>query len=429
MMSKPIESNTKDNLFLPQFCEIYTVFVGVIVTELLAFVIVFAQLNKTEYGWHTIAEVFLPQLAMISLLMQWVTLGSMGLLCAIRRHLQQLDNNVIAGVISYLLILLVTAVVSEGAYRLNLNLLGEPISFIVTHQWLLLKNVGISALGSAFLLGYLYHRWQWKKSLLMLSYVVIVLATFWLTELASFFQAAPAWRQQVAEQQIFFWHNLGISAILSAIILHYFYVQYYWRTETEVNANARAQALQARIRPHFLFNSLNSIATLIYSQPTKAEQAILDLADLFRASLVDAKQGITFAEELGWCQQYLNMETLRLGERLHVIWNVATIPPNAILPPLCLQPLLENAIYHGIQPLETGGTINITGLFEGSRIQITIDNPLPPTVFKHQGHQLAQQNIQQRLQLFFGTQAKLNVDKHLETYHVSLIFPYRQKKL
>lgn len=349
-------ANTDDNLFLPDFCKMYTVFVGIVVTELLAAVLVLAPLSQIGYDWGYVRKNLVTDLAMVSLFMQSVTLISMALLCLVRRWLCALDSNIIAGLVSYLLILIVTLGISEIA-------------------------------------------WQFKEFTL----------------------------SSASYHQLFLWRNLGISAIIGAIAWHYFYLQSHWKTETEALASARAQALQARIRPHFLFNGMNTIASLIRFQPEKAEQVVEDFADLFRASLTEVKSCVTIKKELALCRQYLGIEALRLRERLQVVWKVDNIPDDALLPPLCLQPLLENAVYHGIQPLPEGGTISIYGLFDGKYIQLDVENPLAATVSPHQGNRMAQQNIQQRLLFFYGTQAKLNVQRGADKYRVVLYFPYKNQ--
>ncbi|RKZ78771.1 MAG: sensor histidine kinase [Candidatus Parabeggiatoa sp. nov. 1] len=360
MATKKTLTGADDNLFLPHFCEVPTVFFGVLVTELLAFVFVLVPLSQTGYDWNYVKQNLIADLAMVSLFMQWITLVSLALLCLVRRWLRWLNNNIVVGLISYLLILMVTGGVSELAWQFNEYLLSTELTWSTTPH------------------------------------------------------------------QLFLWRNLGISAIISAIALRYFYIQYQWKKETEALASARAQALQARIRPHFLFNSMNTIASLIRFQPEKAEQAVVDFAQLFRASLADAKTGyVTFQEEVALCRQYLSLEVLRFGERLQVVWEIDNIPENALLPPLCLQPLLENAVYHGIQPLPEGGIITVIGLFDGKYIQLDIKNPFVEAQSKHQGNRIAQQNIHLRLQAFYGTEAKLSIQTHADTYQVVIRFPYK----
>jgi len=415
-----------DELFLPNFCSVYTVFIGVIVTQLLVFVVVLAPLNKTGYDWHYVTHDLISDMAMVSLFMQWITLVSMAILCSTRHQLGQLKSNVIAGLLSYLIILLITLLISELAYRIQETFLRDEIRlFTPTHHWFLLQNLMVSAMIGAIILSYINYRQWWQTRFIIFSYFVLLLATLIMSELISYWQT-PSWLQpQAAQHQLFLWRNFGISAILTAIVLRYFFMQYQWKQMTQANANTQIQALQARIRPHFLFNSMNSIATLIRTQPEKAEQAVLDFADLFRASLVEAKHGVCLRDEILWCQQYLAIEALRLEERLQVLWEIEQLPQEALLPPLSLQPLLENAIYHGIQPLAEGGTIQIIGRFNGSQIELHIKNPLPQNTMPHQGHQLAQHNIQQRLKIFFGEKSQFIRKKTAQDYEVTIGFPYQ----
>jgi two-component system sensor histidine kinase AlgZ len=188
------------------------------------------------------------------------------------------------------------------------------------------------------------------------------------------------------------------------------------------------QALSARIRPHFLFNTLTTIASLTRIDPALAEQAVEDLAELFRASVGDAKQRISLAEELVLCRQYLRIESLRLGERCQIEWQIDTLPLDASIPPLTLQPLLENAICYGIQPRPEGGVIRVTGLCDGRHIKIDIENPLPPESHqdKRQGLHLALDNLRQRLQACYG--GSLETRHGPVLYQVSLRFPYHPHK-
>src|SRR5260221_9716705 len=175
----------------------------------------------------------------------------------------------------------------------------------------------------------------------------------------------------------FFAANLGIGAIVAALALRYFYVSGEWRHNVELQARARVHALQARIRPHFLFNSMNTIAALTRPAPAPAEGAVQDLADLFRANLNEKRSNIPLKEELEVARIYQRIEQLRLGERLHVIWDVTALPMRALVPGLLMQPLLENAIYHGIEPRPTGGTVIVSGALDDDIIGLTVKNPLP----------------------------------------------------
>jgi len=247
------------------------------------------------------------------------------------------------------------------------------------------------------------------------------------------FWAGHAWAQRAGSPSPLFperhWSfllpNLLIAAIVGALALRYFYVASEWRRSVELEARSRIRALQARIRPHFLYNSLNTVASLTRSDPARAEEAIEDLADLFRVSLSDARAQITLREELEVARIYQRIEQLRLGERLQVRWRVADLPPDAIVPSLLLQPLLENAIGHGIEPLPEGGTVLVEGACDGERITISISNPVSATAKAvRSGNRMALDNIRQRLQLAFAGRASVTVDDGGEQYRVVLQFPW-----
>jgi two-component system sensor histidine kinase AlgZ len=191
----------------------------------------------------------------------------------------------------------------------------------------------------------------------------------------------------------------------------------------KVQAQARLQALQARIRPHFLFNSMNTIAALIGSDPGRAEEAVEDLSDLFRATLSEAQSMIPLKQELEVARIYQRMEQLRLGERLTVDWDVAGLPMRARIPGLMVQPLLENAIYHGIEPLPEGGTVSVAGRRDDGDVVLTISNPRAPGATRRKGNRLALDNIRQRLELAFGRRAGVEVEESEKRYRVTLRFP------
>ena len=218
--------------------------------------------------------------------------------------------------------------------------------------------------------------------------------------------------------------NLGIAAIVGAVALRYFYVAHEWRRNVELEARARVRALQARIRPHFLYNSLNTVAALTRSDPARAEEAIEDLADLFRVSLSDSRAQISLREELEVARIYQRIEQLRLGDRLQVRWKVADLPPRAIVPSLLLQPLLENAINHGIEPLPEGGTVTVEGSVEGGEVTISVSNPVSPVARAvRSGNRMALDNIRQRLELVFPGRSGVEVADSADAYRVRLRFP------
>jgi two-component system sensor histidine kinase AlgZ len=226
-----------------------------------------------------------------------------------------------------------------------------------------------------------------------------------------------------ARPGVFLLRNVGIGLIVTALALRYFYVAHEWRRSVELRAAARVHALQARIRPHFLFNSMNTIAALTRSNPPRAEAAVQDLADLFRATLADKGDTITLAEELEVARTYQRMEQLRLGARLQVEWRTASLPTNALVPGLMIQPLLENAIYHGIEPRPEGGTVTITGEVSGDLVTIVVRNPLDPMPGQREGNRLALANIRERLSLLYGERALMKSGRFDAEYIVTLRFP------
>ena len=206
--------------------------------------------------------------------------------------------------------------------------------------------------------------------------------------------------------------NLLISAVLAGIALRYFYLAQELRQRQRAELEARIQALQSRIRPHFLFNSMNSIASLIGSDAKAAEMAVEDLATLFRATLSQVSTQVPLDEELELCRRYLRIEQLRLGARLRVDWQMDAVPGTLPIPSLSLQPLLENAIYHGIQALPEGGCIRVLGEYRDGQVAIEVSNPAPAAQDQQilrprgegaqKGNQMALDNIARRLQALYG---------------------------
>jgi two-component system sensor histidine kinase AlgZ len=218
--------------------------------------------------------------------------------------------------------------------------------------------------------------------------------------------------------------NLAVCAIAGGLALRYFYVSHQWQVNVEAEAQSRVRALQARIRPHFLFNSMNTIASLTRSNPRLAEQAIADLSDLFRASLREHRERIPLAHEIEIARAYERVERLRLGDRLQVDWQVDGLPLDARVPALILQPLVENAVYHGIEPLDTGGTIRIVGRRDGRFAVITIDNPVAEAVVaRRPGHRIGLDNVRQRLELMYPGEAEVEAIEAPGRFVVTMRFP------
>jgi two-component system, LytTR family, sensor histidine kinase AlgZ len=218
--------------------------------------------------------------------------------------------------------------------------------------------------------------------------------------------------------------NMALGAIVGALALRYFYVLGEWQRNVELQARARVQSLQARIRPHFLYNSMNTIAALTRTDPSLAEEAVQDLADLFRANLSDQRGSITLREELEVARIYQRIEQLRLGERLQVVWNLTALPMHVQVPSLLLQPLLENAIYHGIEPQRGGGVVTVDGSLDGEMIGLTVRNPLPDDgQIGHAGHRLALANIRERMELMYQGRASIDAGPSGGEFIVRLRFP------
>jgi two-component system sensor histidine kinase AlgZ len=209
------------------------------------------------------------------------------------------------------------------------------------------------------------------------------------------------------------WRFMGsvaaLAMLISALSLRYFYVSEQWLARLNAQAKAEVDALQARIRPHFLFNSMNTIASLVRSDPVTAERAVEDLSELFRAALGAGHGESTLAEEIHLAERYLAIEALRLGERLRVDWQVAADAPVELrMPRLVLQPLIENAVLHGIAPLAEGGEISIRIAPQGKRLHIQVRNPAPAPRPGQPGNRHAQDSIAQRLAYHFGAGARMS---------------------
>jgi two-component system, LytTR family, sensor histidine kinase AlgZ len=216
------------------------------------------------------------------------------------------------------------------------------------------------------------------------------------------------WRLIGIEPFAFMRDNATIAALLGAAMLRYFYVLAEWQARLAAVAHARVEALQARIRPHFLFNSMNTVAALVRVDPDAAERTVENLSELFRAALgqQDTRNG-TLGEELQLVDRYLAIEQLRLGDRLRIRRELDDLPHDASLPVLLLQPLVENAVRHGIQPRVDGGEVLLRGRRDGHSMWIEISNPLadrPST--GGSGHGL--NNVRQRVVYHYGPRAEVD---------------------
>jgi two-component system sensor histidine kinase AlgZ len=330
------------NPFLPDLCSSQSVFLLVLVAELLAVLLtISASSGLQHFNWD--------KLALISVQVQWIVVFSAIALCRLRFWLGR-QNHVRAGVASYALVL------------------GIALVLCIAGQWII-----YGASGLAFVDDQVFSFDIW----LLLN-------------------------------------NMVIAAILSGILLRYLYLQQQLRNQQQAEMQARIQALQSRIRPHFLFNSMNSIASLIATEPDTAERVVEDLSELFRASLAEPTL-IPLERELELCKHYLDIEQLRLGRRLQLDWQISSCNPAIKIPSLMMQPLVENAIFHGIEPLPKGGTITVKVSQNDKQLSIVISNPYllvkknQRTSEQAQRHnRMALDNIRRRLTAHFGTAARLS---------------------
>jgi two-component system, LytTR family, sensor histidine kinase AlgZ len=216
----------------------------------------------------------------------------------------------------------------------------------------------------------------------------------------------------------------AMAGLLTAALLRYFYIQQQWKAQVSAHAQAEVKALQARIRPHFLFNSMNSIASLVRRDPLTAERAIEDLADVFRAALGAGQGAWTLGEEFDLIRRYLAIEQLRLGDRLRTEWRItAEAALDRAIPKLLLQPLVENAVLHGIARLPDGGSVVIQVRNVDAGVEVKIDNPCPPRMPATSGNGHALESVSLRLQHYFGPQAWMAVAPAAGYYSVTLWMP------
>lgn len=215
-----------------------------------------------------------------------------------------------------------------------------------------------------------------------------------------------------------------VTAIATGALLYYFHLR--GRALSPALSEARLQALQARIRPHFLFNSINAVLSLMRQEPRRAETALEDLADLFRVLMADNRELSSLAREVELTRQYLHLEQLRLGDRLRVEWHVDKMPNDAMVPPMVLQPLVENAVYHGIEPSMTPGAVHINAYKLRDEVHLVLKNPYRKSGNHHAGNKMAVGNIRERLALHFDAEASLTTTVTDNEYQVHIRMPYRQ---
>jgi two-component system, LytTR family, sensor histidine kinase AlgZ len=217
--------------------------------------------------------------------------------------------------------------------------------------------------------------------------------------------------------------SVVLSGLVAAALLGYLRLRA--KAYSPALAEARLQALQARIRPHFLFNSLNAVLALIRRDPRRAERALEDLADLFRTLMSEPRQFVRLADEIALLERYAGLEQLRLGERLRITWELDAAPSDALMPPLVLQPLLENAVFHGVEPGTAPGEVLVRIERRGDRVLARIENPFVEEQQRRAGNRMALENIRERLALFFDAEARIRTSATHARYRVEIEMPYK----
>ena len=353
-MTAESTSNREDaQVYLPDFCAARTLFIVLVVAELIAIVLALAA--------HGPDGQFLLQLSKISFFVLWLALLGAAVMCQLRSWLERAGKTR-AFVISFVILSAMCMVVAELSWQLVWRFSGAAI---------------IDGTHSEFLL-----------------------------------------------------RTFAISSIFIALSMRYLYVSSEWRRSIVLEAQARISALQALIRPHFLFNTMNTIASLTRTSPRQAEEAVEDLSDLLRASLSSSRDRTSLEEELEVAASYQRIEKLRLGDRLSIRWNTDDLPMRAQIPSLTIQPLIENAINHGIELLPDGGEVTVTGARDGRHLQIAVSNPVVPANARAEdGNKMALANIRQRFELAYGNRASVGIEDDNENYTVTLRFPLDEGEL
>ncbi|MFW1882647.1 sensor histidine kinase [Acinetobacter baumannii] len=274
-----------------------------------------------------------------------------------------------------------------------------------------------------------------QKYALVIGFVMLQAIVVVTTIISNFFQFGVLKKTSVIAQDwsIYFTNvplYLSYGILLGAFCLRYLYVREQWLHQQYAELNARIQAMQARIHPHFLFNSLNNVVSLITIDPDKAESMLISLSRLFRASFQELKL-VSLHEEIELSKQYLMIEQIRLGERLKVEWKVEIEPlqlKQVTIPLLTLQPLLENSIFHGVEPMMGKATIGVLVEILQNQVSIVITNPYThDTINSRKGHGIALENVKQRLKAYYGNSVRFQVYKGKALYTTIMSYQYQSK--
>lgn len=317
------------------------------------------------------------------------------------------------------------------ALVMALGSLLETRDFWSTLSWYSLFIFWVALLSAAVLCGCRSRMREWSDwSAGWFAFLLIVLITALLS--VTVLEVLPyyewLWAPPPSLKSSIYLRNIALSAIISGVILRYLYVQQQWRRQTQAEIEARLDALQARMRPHFLFNSLNTIACLARENPVLCESLVEDLAELFRASIKTSGRMVPLEQEIALVKKYLNIEQTRLGSRLQVVWELDNVPMDALLPPLTLQPLIENAVYHGIETCRETALLAIKGTLQTGKLVLTITNPVNQTAPQkyRTGNRMALETLQARIAGCFPDEGKLLASVVDGQYQIRLAVPYRR---
>jgi len=322
-------------------------------------------------------------------------------------------------VIAEMLALVITLV----STRLTPNVFKDLLVISIFVQWIALTSVVtlcnlrnfLNRLNRTQAIGLTY-------ILLLLITVVVTEAYFWVLWIAGKIPTPhPDWYGML-QIQVF-----AVSVVVNAVGLKYLLGVHELQQKTASEERAKLAALQARIRPHFVFNSLNIIASLTRTAPEKAEEAIEDMADLFRMMLSESDATVPLKKEIEVTNKYLAVEQLRLDERLNVEWDIGKFARRAAVPTLTLQPLLENAIRHGVEPSPTGGLINVRLWEENETINIEVTHSLPSRRSRREIDEESQavEEFRLRLHSHYGESAIVDGNESNGQYVISVKLPLR----
>lgn len=304
--------------------------------------------------------------------------------------------------VQLLLALGVALVARDGAQWLMLTANGTVVTMVASLSWLLV------VCAAKRLWPRLPEPAQWV-ALMALGAAAAMLGFALLNLTAE--EPASAWR----------WGSVAAAGASGAAML-LAWLKMREHTRRPADALAQLVELQSRIRPHFLFNTLNSAIALVQVDPARAEGVLEDLAELFRVALADATTSVTLAEEVELARRYLAIEQIRFGERLRVIWRLDPSTDEARLPPLLLQPLVENAVRHGVEPNDEGGELSVTTQRRGGEVEIRIVNSVGAPA-RTSGHGLALRNVRQRLKLMHDVAARFDIESTDTRFALRILLP------